>query len=177
VGKVRDVKPVLTSSKEVTLDDLDKRQRQAREGVRVRDRIPKYRGSSSHFAMHIPWGRDRIGEKIAEEWMNAVTWWQQHDYVHPLTCRKNSSHKLLIAERIGNDVHLRCPTCGFVQTNIPECVKKLWRRRDTLVALDISNSAIANETKAKLEEFYGDGGRQGLGEELDQNEGDEKADE
>lgn len=50
--------------------------------------------------------------------------WQTAGYVHPLTCRINSSHPVLKPELKGGKVVLVCPECDYVQEHIPKAVLK-----------------------------------------------------
>lgn len=57
-----------------------------------------------------------------EEKISAVTRWQTAGYVHPLTCGVNSGHENLRAVERDGRVILECPTCGYVQEDIPAVV-------------------------------------------------------
>ncbi len=58
-----------------------------------------------------------------EDVMAAVRAWQADSRVHPLTCGVDSQgHALLEPEIRDGSVILRCPTCGFVQTYLPDVV-------------------------------------------------------
>jgi hypothetical protein len=46
--------------------------------------------------------------------------WQTCGYIHPLTCRKQSSHTILFPILEDDRVKLKCVDCGFVQDPIPE---------------------------------------------------------
>lgn len=46
--------------------------------------------------------------------------WQNAGYVHPLTCGVSSLHENLDPVEKDGNVILRCPTCGYEQTWIPE---------------------------------------------------------
>lgn len=53
-------------------------------------------------------------QKIADN----INRYQKGGYFHPLTCRVDSGHDLLIAQvvpELNNQVVLRCPICGFIQ--------------------------------------------------------------
>jgi hypothetical protein len=64
------------------------------------------------------------------EQMEAVRWFQQRTHIHPLTCRQNSNHDLLVPAVKGEDAVLVCPTCGFLQEHIPSFVFDAWARRE-----------------------------------------------
>jgi len=61
------------------------------------------------------------------ETIQRIKEWQACDYVHSLTCGNDSSHELLIPEYNSKDdsVQLRCPSCDYIQTNIPDAVLKV----------------------------------------------------
>ena len=46
--------------------------------------------------------------------------WQEEPVFHELTCWKDSGHELLKGKQEGDKVVLVCPTCGYVQKNIPD---------------------------------------------------------
>ncbi len=56
------------------------------------------------------------------EIIKRVKKWQRAGYVHPLTCRANSSHPVLKPELRGRKVVLVCPECNYVQEHIPTIV-------------------------------------------------------
>lgn len=58
-----------------------------------------------------------------EEIIEKINAWQ-NSIAHPLTCRKDSTHRLLRPEIRKGKVILVCPDCDYVQTNIPEVVLK-----------------------------------------------------
>ena len=53
-------------------------------------------------------------QKIADN----INRYQKGGYFHPLTCRVDSSHALLIAQvepELNNQIVLLCPTCEYIQ--------------------------------------------------------------
>lgn len=60
-----------------------------------------------------------------QEIIESVKRHQGNQYLHPLTCGKDSRHDILVPEERDGKVVLVCPTCGYVQTMIPECVTEL----------------------------------------------------
>ena len=47
---------------------------------------------------------------------------QANPYVHPLTCGMDSGHENLEGFELEGQVHLRCPTCGWVQSSLPPSI-------------------------------------------------------
>lgn len=87
----------------------------------------------------------------ANQRVEAVKYYQEYAYVHPLTCGNESVHDLLeafvletdpppadvppgVVANIGmpeaGDVAMRCPTCGYVQLWVPELVYSLYEGRE-----------------------------------------------
>jgi hypothetical protein len=49
--------------------------------------------------------------------------WQRNPKVHPLTCGYDSRHPKLEAIELDGKVKLVCPSCTYIQNNIPEMFK------------------------------------------------------
>ncbi len=47
---------------------------------------------------------------------------QANSHVHPLTCGVDSRHEVLVPKEVNGKVVLVCPTCGYLQDNIPACI-------------------------------------------------------
>lgn len=61
------------------------------------------------------------------EKIHIVNSYQSNPYVHPLTCRYNSSHRNLIPiEDHYEGVLLKCPDCYYRQTITDEFLRMLW---------------------------------------------------
>ena len=56
------------------------------------------------------------------EIIRMVRIWQNAEIVHPLTCGKNSDHSILKAVEEDGTVVLKCPSCDYIQTHIPNFV-------------------------------------------------------
>lgn len=58
-----------------------------------------------------------------DEKLRAIEQWQTSGMIHPLTCRVQSTHDLLVAYVEDDDVTgLKCITCGFIQKPVPVMV-------------------------------------------------------
>jgi hypothetical protein len=62
-----------------------------------------------------------LGGLSADDVIERVNAYQSSDIVHPLTCGTQSTHEKLrpVKTDPDNRVVLVCPTCNYVQTNIP----------------------------------------------------------
>jgi len=65
---------------------------------------------------------------------NAIEWYQSQSLFHPLTCGKDSRHDLIVPRHDGNDVILKCPTCGFTQRHVPNFILRYFEQRDAIEA-------------------------------------------
>lgn len=67
------------------------------------------------------------------EILQAIDFFQDEFYGHPLTCGNDSGHKLLRGQK-GDDgvVHLVCPSCDYVQEYIPDYVMAVWDSREEI---------------------------------------------
>lgn len=89
--------------------------------------------------------------------IEAVDFWQDEAFFHPLTCGRKSSHSLLRAvERDGRAVMV-CPTCGYHQQDwIPDAVLRAYGRRKEIIALRRSLPGARNYREESVEEAYAD---------------------
>lgn len=66
--------------------------------------------------------------------IEAINYWQDKAYVHPLTCGNDSNHAELRGrietQDDGVEVVLYCPDCDYTQEWVPEVVYKLWQNRE-----------------------------------------------
>jgi len=63
-----------------------------------------------------------------DEKTKAIRWWQEQEFLHPMTCIK-SKHKKL-EPRIKDEIlELFCSDCGYTQKNIPSTVYDLYLSR------------------------------------------------
>lgn len=66
----------------------------------------------------------------ADQIIEAVEWYQKQDLLHPLTCGKNSTHKLLYITKEKNNLILKCPDCDYTQNYIPESIMGWYACRE-----------------------------------------------
>jgi hypothetical protein len=57
-----------------------------------------------------------------EEIIKKIDEYQKNEYVHPLTCGKDSNHEVLKGVINDDKVFLICPTCGWVQSCLPRII-------------------------------------------------------
>lgn len=65
-----------------------------------------------------------------KEILEAIDFYQDEFYGHPLTCGNDSNHAILRGEIHEGVVYLACPTCDYVQSYIPEYVTQLYEVKD-----------------------------------------------
>lgn len=72
-----------------------------------------------------------------QEKLDAATWYQNQTEidVHPMTCGKDSNHKLLVANLDNKVFVLLCPDCGYQQFTLPPVVLELYRTHQKVDAL------------------------------------------
>lgn len=58
----------------------------------------------------------------SQQIMARVRAWQNDPDVHPLTCENDRAHRRLEPVEMHGAVILRCPECGYEQTDIPAVV-------------------------------------------------------
>jgi hypothetical protein len=66
------------------------------------------------------------------EILQAIDFFQDEYYGHPLTCDNDSQNHELLRGKKGDDgvVRLVCPSCDYVQTYIPDYVMAVWDSRE-----------------------------------------------
>lgn len=68
------------------------------------------------------------------EMLNAIDFFQDEFYGHPLTCGNDSqNHEILRGQVHNGVVRLVCPSCDYVQEWIPEYVEEMYKRREELM--------------------------------------------
>ena len=68
----------------------------------------------------------------ADEIIQAIDFFQDEFYGHPLTCGNDSTHALLRGKKEDEGVvYLACPTCDYIQTYIPDYVLAVWDTKET----------------------------------------------
>lgn len=68
--------------------------------------------------------------KELEKILNNIKEYQNNPFIHPLTCLKDSNHEILEPFIESGKIILKCPTCGYVQTYIPEFFTNFVKKED-----------------------------------------------
>lgn len=69
------------------------------------------------------------------EMLNAIDFFQDEFYGHPLTCGNDSqNHELLRGSVRNGQVILVCPSCDYEQEWIPQYVEDVYVRREQIIA-------------------------------------------
>lgn len=98
-----------------------------------------------------------------KEIQDAIELYQRANTFHPFTCGgKNCNHVNLEGKILNDQIHLVCPQCGWIQTEIPEGIYSFPDDLRRMISLEKQGNVVfmnpeerVPELETILEDIYG----------------------